>query len=240
MSNKIITVAIDGPSGAGKSTVAKAISKKFNIGYLDTGAMYRTVALFMDRNIPELAGEVNAGAIEEKTVKKIIALLENIGIEVRYDENNVQHMYLGDEDVSGLIRTPLISMEASKVSAIPEVRVYLVDMQRKIGSVNSIVMDGRDIGTHVLKDASVKIFLTASAEERARRRYKELIEKSGSVTFEEVLKDIIDRDYGDSHRASSPLRQAEDAILLDTSDLTLEESVNAAVAIVTEKTGVKL
>ena len=113
-------------------------------------------------------------------------------------------------------------------------------MQRKIGSVNSIVMDGRDIGTHVLKNASVKIFLTASAEERAKRRYKELIEKGGGVTFEEVLKDIIDRDYGDSHRASSPLRQAEDAILLDTSDLTLEESVNAAVAIVTEKTGVKL
>ncbi len=239
MGNKIITVAIDGPSGAGKSTIAKAISKRFNIGYLDTGAMYRTVALYMDRNIPELADEVNAGAVKEATVQKIIGLLENTGIEVRYDGNNVQHMYLGDEDVSGLIRTPLISMEASKVSAIPEVRVYLVDMQRKIGSLNSIVMDGRDIGTHVLKDASVKIYLTASPEERAKRRYKELIEKGSTVSFDEVLKDIIDRDYGDTHRASSPLRQAEDAVLLDTSDLSLEESIDAAVAIVEKKTGVK-
>ena len=239
MSDKIMTVAIDGPSGAGKSTVAKAISKLFKIGYLDTGAMYRTVALFMDRNIPELEREVNAGAIQPATVEKIISLLKNTGIEVRYDENNVQHMFLGDEDVSGKIRTPLISMEASKVSAIPEVRVYLVDMQREIGSRNSIVMDGRDIGTHVLKDATVKIYLTASAEERANRRYKELIEKGSEVSYEEVLKDIIDRDYGDTHRASSPLRQAEDAVLLDTTTLSLDGSISAAVEIVTSKTGVE-
>lgn len=239
MSDKIMTVAIDGPSGAGKSTVAKAISKLFKIGYLDTGAMYRTVALFMDRNIPELEGEVNAGEIQPATVEKIISLLKNTGIEVRYDENNVQHMFLGDEDVSGKIRTPLISMEASKVSAIPEVRVYLVDMQREIGSRNSIVMDGRDIGTHVLKDATVKIYLTASAEERANRRYKELIEKGSEVSYEEVLKNIIDRDYGDTHRASSPLRQAEDAVLLDTTTLSLDGSISAAVEIVTSKTGVE-
>ncbi|MCR5694210.1 MAG: (d)CMP kinase [Clostridia bacterium] len=237
MNDKIITVAIDGPSGAGKSTVAKAISSMFGIGYLDTGAMYRTVALFMDRNIPELAGEVEKGAISPETAEKIVSMLDKTGIEVRYDDANVQHVYLGDEDVSGKIRTPLISMEASKVSAIPEVRVFLVDMQREIGSKNSIVMDGRDIGTHVLTDASVKIFLTASPEERARRRYKELVEKGSDVTYEDVLKDIIVRDYGDSHRAASPLKQAEDAILLDTTELNLEESVAAAMKIVKDKTG---
>lgn len=237
MNGNIITVALDGPSGAGKSTVAKAISKTFGIGYLDTGAMYRTVALYMVRNIPELEGEVEAGGILPETSKKIVSMLEDSGIEVKYDDANVQHVYLGDEDVSGKIRTPLISMAASKVSAIPEVRVFLVDMQRKIGSKNSIVMDGRDIGTHVLPNASVKIFLTASPEERAKRRYKELIEKGTEVDFETVLKDIIDRDYGDAHRAASPLRQAEDAVLLDTTDLDLNRSVAAAIKIVCEKTG---
>ncbi len=239
MSKKILTVAIDGPSGAGKSTVAKAISSQFKIGYLDTGAMYRAVALYMVRSIPEVEKEVEAGGLTAETTAKIVSLLDDTGLEVRYDDSNVQHVYLGEEDVSGLIRTPIISMAASKVSAIPEVRVFLVAMQREIGSKNSIVMDGRDIGTHVLTNASVKIFLTASPEERAKRRYKELLGKGMEADYETVLKDIIDRDYGDSHRAASPLKQAEDAVLLDTSDLGLEESVAAAVGIVTEKTGFK-
>ena len=194
--------------------------------------MYRTAALYMDRRLPTLAAEVAEGAIHEETQKAIVGLLDGADIRVLYDENSVQHMYIGDEDVSGLIRTPVISMEASKVSAIPEVRVFLVDMQRKIGETTSVVMDGRDIGTHVMPGATVKIYLTASAEERARRRYLELIEKNPDTVYEDVLKDIVDRDYGDSHRAVSPLRQAGDAVLLDTTELSLEESIAAAVKIV--------
>ncbi len=233
--DRIFNIAIDGPSGAGKSTVAKALAKKFKIGYLDTGAMYRTVALFMDRKLPQLAGEVEAGTITPETEKMIDALLEECDVRVEYDENSAQHMYIGDEDVSGKIRTPLISMEASKVSAVPSVRVFLVDMQRKIGAKNSIVMDGRDIGTHVLPNATVKIYLTASAEERARRRFLELKEKNTDTDYETVLREIVERDYGDSHRAVSPLRQAEDAIVLDTTDLDLEQSQLAAEKIVLDR-----
>ena len=233
--DRIFNIAIDGPSGAGKSTVAKWLAKKFKIGYLDTGAMYRTVALFMDRKLPQLAGEVEAGAITPETEKMIDNLLSECDVRVEYDENSVQHMLIGDEDVSGKIRTPLISMEASKVSAIASVRVFLVDMQRKIGEKNSIVMDGRDIGTHVLPNATVKIYLTASAEERARRRFLELKEKGTETDYETVLREIIERDYGDSHRAVSPLRQAEDAVVLDTTDLDLEHSQLAAEKIVLEK-----
>ena len=231
MEGKIINIAIDGPSGAGKSTVAKAIAKDLKIGYLDTGAMYRTIALFMDRMVPELEKQVENGKIEEATRQKIVELLEKSNLRVVY-EDGVQKMYIGDEEVNDKIRTPKISMEASKVSAIPEVRVYLVEMQREIGSKNSIIMDGRDIGTHVLPDATVKIYLTASAEERAKRRYLELAEKGQTVDYETVLQDIKDRDYGDMNRAVSPLKQAEDAILLDTSSLTLEESVKAAKKII--------
>ena len=165
----------------------------------------------------------------------IDALLEECDVRVEYDENSAQHMYIGDEDVSGKIRTPLISMEASKVSAVPSVRVFLVDMQRKIGAKNSIVMDGRDIGTHVLPNATVKIYLTASAEERARRRFLELKEKNTDTDYETVLREIVERDYGDSHRAVSPLRQAEDAIVLDTTDLDLEQSQLAAEKIVLDR-----
>ena len=235
--NKMITIAIDGPSGAGKSTVAKALAKEFKIGYLDTGAMYRTAALYMDRKLPQLSAEVAGGGICEATRRAIVDLLGDADIRVVYDENSAQHMYIGDEDVSALIRTPVISMEASKVSAIPEVRVYLVDMQRRIGETMSVVMDGRDIGTHVMPGATVKIYLTASPEERARRRYLELIEKDPDTVYEDVLKDIIARDYGDSHREVSPLRQAGDAVLLDTTELSLEDSIAAAVSIAKEAAG---
>ncbi len=231
MNGKVFTVAIDGPSGAGKSTIAKKVAAKYGIGHLDTGAMYRATALFMDRNIDTLEAEVASGAISEETKAKIIALLDNLDLDVVYDEQG-QHTLVNGEDINGFIRNQKISMEASKVSAIPEVRVFLVEKQRKIGEKQSIIMDGRDIGTHVLPNATVKIYLTASAEERANRRCKELLAAGQNAEYETILKEIIERDNGDMTRAVSPLRQAEDAILLDTTSLDIEESVKAACDIV--------
>ncbi len=234
---KTINVAIDGPSGAGKSTVAKAVAKDLGLGYLDTGAMYRAIALYMDRNLETLEEEVSNGVISEENIAKIRELLGAVDIDVRYDEEGVQHTLVNGEDINGLIRNQKISMEASKVSAIPEVRTYLVAKQRKIGEKISIVMDGRDIGTAVLPNATVKIYLTASAEERASRRYKELVESGQKADYDTVLKEIIERDRGDMTRAVSPLRQADDAVLLDTSKLSIEESIRAAKKIISEKAG---
>lgn len=229
---KIINVAIDGPSGAGKSTIAKALASELGYGYLDTGAMYRAIALFMDRNIETLEKEVANGKIEPETQAKIVELLKDAELDVVYDDAGVQHTMVRGEDINGFIRNQKISMEASKVSAIPEVRVYLVEKQRKIGEKISIVMDGRDIGTAVLPNANVKIFLTATAEERASRRYKELIAAGQEADYDTVLREIKERDYGDMTRAVSPLKQAEDAVLLDTTNLNIEQSIEAAKKII--------
>lgn len=219
-----ISVAIDGPSGAGKSTVARAAAMKLCYVYVDTGAMYRAIGLAVCRK--GVSGEDAAG---------IAAALHGIEIALRY-ENGTQHVLLCGEDVSDAIRTPEIAYYASKVSAVPEVRQFLLDLQRNMAKKSNILMDGRDIGTVILPDAQVKIFLTASAKCRAERRYRELIAKGQDVTLERVLSDIESRDEQDRTRAIAPLRQAEDAVLLDTGNLTLEESIEAVLRIIREKT----
>ena len=208
----LINVAIDGPAGAGKSTVARGAAKELGYIYVDTGALYRTVALAAQRK--NVLGDVNG----------ICDMLPGITVELKFDDEGEQRVYLNGEDVSSLIRTPEISMAASSVSQIPKVREFLLELQRSIARENNVIMDGRDIGTVVLPNADVKIFLFASPECRAERRYKELIEKGQDVKYEDVLKDVNDRDYQDSHRAAAPLRQAEDAVLVDTSELDIEQS----------------
>lgn len=217
----MINVAIDGPAGAGKSTIAKAAAKELGYIYVDTGALYRTIAL----------AAVRAGVIND--TDKIIALLDNLQVELTYIDG-VQSVLLDGEDVSAYIRTPEISMGASKVSAIPKVRAFLLDLQRDIAKKNNVIMDGRDIATVVLPQADVKIFLFASPERRAERRYKELIEKGESVMFEDVLADVNQRDYQDSHREIAPLKPSEDSILLDTSDINLEDSIQAVINTIKE------
>lgn len=215
-----IKVAIDGPVGAGKSTVAKMIAKKMNIIYVDTGAMYRTVGLYAIRK-----------GISTTDVESLKVLINEIDIDVEI-KNGEQLIYLNKEDVTGLIRTPEISMAASNVSAVPEVRAKLVDIQRKLAESKSVIMDGRDIGTVVLPNADTKIFLDASPKARAKRRYDELIAKKQEVTFEEVYNDLMQRDKNDSTRAASPLKKADDAIVLDTTELTLEQVVDEAIKII--------
>ena len=217
----MINVAIDGPAGAGKSTVAKAAAKKLEYIYVDTGALYRTIALNAVRN----------GVIDD--TDKIIKMLDNTKVELKYIDG-VQAVYLNGEDVSAFIRTPEISMGASKVSAIPKVREFLLDLQRDIAKNNNVIMDGRDIATVVLPNADVKIFLFASPECRAKRRYDELIEKGESVMYEDVLADVNQRDYQDSHREIAPLKPSEDSVMCDTSELNLEESINEVIRIVKE------
>ncbi|MBR1752051.1 MAG: (d)CMP kinase [Ruminococcus sp.] len=221
-----INVALDGPSGAGKSTIAKMAAAKLKYVYVDTGAMYRTIAYSVIRD-----------GIDPADSEKVAASLSGIKIELKNE--GTQQVFLNGENVSDLIRTPEISMGASKVSAVPEVRAFLLDLQKDIAKANDIIMDGRDIGTVVLPDAQVKIFLTASAEERANRRFKELQEKGDPSTYEEVLADINQRDYNDTHRDIAPLRQAEDAVLVDSSALTLEETADEIIKVIKEKTGKK-
>ena len=217
---KNINIAIDGPAGAGKSTIAKMVSAKLGYIYVDTGALYRTIALYItENNIPD---------------DKIEESLPDADVSLRFIDGT-QRVFLGDRDVSGLIRTPEISMAASRTSAIPAVRAYLFGTQQKIAAENNVIMDGRDIGTVVLPNADVKIFLTASAEERANRRYKELAEKPDCPSYQEILDDIIKRDYQDMHRETAPLKQAEDAVLVDTTKLTLEESADAIISVINEK-----
>lgn len=218
-----ISVAIDGPSGAGKSTVARAAAAKLGYVYVDTGAMYRAIGLAVCRR--GISGNDTAGIIET---------LPSVELSIRY-ENGMQHILLCGEDVSDAIRTPEIAQYASKVSAVPEVRQFLLETQRDMAKNGNILMDGRDIGTVILPDAPVKIFLTASDEARAQRRYLELQEKGQDVTFDQVLRDIRQRDLQDSTRAIAPLRQAEDAVLLDTSDITLEQSIDAVLRIIRER-----
>lgn len=224
--SKHFSVAIDGPSGAGKSTIAKAAAKRFGFIYVDTGAIYRTAGLAAARAGMPLGAE-----------EGVVELLPGLDIRFGYAQDGSQRMYLNGEDVSGLIRTPEISMRASEVSAMPEVRAYLLDMQRRMAESQSVIMDGRDIGTVVLPGADVKIFLTASAEKRAERRYRELLDKGETVCLEQVLADMIERDRNDSSRSAAPLRKAEDAVEVDTSELTLEESIDMVCGLISERIG---
>ncbi len=219
----MIHIAIDGPAGAGKSTVAKALAKRLNIIYVDTGALYRTVGYHAFAN--KISKDDKAG---------IVGLLKDMNIELKYD-NGTQKVFLNGEDLGDRIRLPEISMYASAVSAIPEVRAFLLDTQRSIAKQNSVVMDGRDIGTVILPNADVKIFLTASPEERARRRYEELLAKGKQVTFEEVCDDMMARDKNDSTRDVAPAVPADDAVILDNTGFTLEESVDAVINIIRSK-----
>ena len=224
---KTISIAIDGPGGAGKSTIAKRLAKELGFYYVDTGAIYRTVAYFLD-----LLG------ISPKDVDGVERYIDELTIELEYDEDGFQHMIMNGMDVSEDIRTPDISMKASFVSAHAVVRDMLLDMQRDVAKKHNVIMDGRDIGTVVLPRAQVKIFLTASAEVRAKRRHLELQAKGKKDTYEQVLKDLKQRDYQDSHREIAPLKQAKDAIAVDTSELDIDGVVAALRAIVLEKCGV--
>jgi cytidylate kinase len=221
---KPISIAIDGPSAAGKSTIARRIASALGFVYVDTGAMYRAIGCY----------GLQKGA-DLKDAAAVAALLPEINLAIRY-ENGEQHIYLNDEDVSEKIRLPEMSMAASDVSAVGEVRAFLLDRQRAFAASQSVVMDGRDIGTVVLPDADVKFFLTASAEERARRRMRDYEQKGQSVDFARLLEETILRDKQDSERAIAPLRQAPDAIKIDSTSLTLEETIDAMLSVVREKT----
>lgn len=223
MSCEIINVAVDGPAGAGKSTVSRAAAKAMGYIYVDTGALYRAVGVNALRN-----------GIDTKDRQAVAESLSDIRVNHVF-ENGEQKVLLNGEDVSAEIRTPDASMAASDVSAVPKVRDFLFDLQRNIASKNNCIMDGRDIGTVVLPNAKVKVFLTASPEERAMRRFRELSEKGSTVKYEEVLEDLIKRDYNDSHREVAPLKQADDAVLLDTTGMTLEQSVESLIKIIKEK-----
>lgn len=226
MSKNIFSVAIDGPSGAGKSTLAKAVAAKLDILYVDTGAIYRTIGCY-----------VKEKGVHPRDNEAVIALLPEIHIEMRYAEDGLQHMILNGKDVTTEIRQNEISQYASDVSAIPEVRTFLLEMQRQFARENSVIMDGRDIGTVVLPDAEVKVFLTAPLAERARRRFVELEQRGTPRPYEDVLREMEQRDYNDSHRAAAPLRQAEDAVLLDTGELNFDESLAALLSIIRKKVG---
>ncbi len=220
----MINIAIDGPSGAGKSTIAKAAAKELGFVYIDTGAMYRAVGLFC----------VRAGIDSSKDIKEVINSLSAIEIDIDYIEG-VQHVFLNGEDVSHLIRTPEISLAASYVAVIREVREKMVEFQRTLAENHNCIMDGRDIGTNVLPSAKVKIFLTADVTARAERRYRELLEKGEKVTFDEVLSDMQFRDKNDSSREYMPLAKASDAILVDTTTFTLDESIAKVINLIKEK-----
>lgn len=216
----MVSIAIDGPAGAGKSTIARAAAQRLSYLYVDTGALYRAIAFFMQEHTLD-----NEAAI--------VAALSDVEVNLKFVDG-LQRVFLCGEDVTEKIRTPQISMMASKISAIPEVREFLLHLQRDLAQKNNVLMDGRDIGTVILPNADVKIFLTASPEARAERRHKELVEKGLQSSYEDVLADIIKRDHDDSTRAVAPLRQAEDAILVDTSDCNLEESIELVLRAVKE------
>ena len=224
---KTYSIAIDGPAGAGKSTIAKRLAKELGFYYVDTGAIYRTVAYFLD-----LLG------ISPKDVDGVERYIDELTVEIEYDEDGLQHMIMNGMDVSDDIRTPEISMKASDVSAHAVVREMLLDMQRDVAKKHNVIMDGRDIGTVVLPRAQVKIFLTASAEVRAQRRFQELQAKGKKDSYEQVLKELQKRDYQDTHREIAPLKKAKDSIVVDTSELDIDGVVAAIRAIVQEKCGV--
>ncbi len=218
------SIAIDGPAGAGKSTLSRMLAKKFGLIYVDTGAMYRTVGLHVLRT--------GADPRDEKAVSE---KLPDIKIEMCYDDSGSQRMLLNGDDVTDDIRLPQVSIYASDVSALPSVRAFLLEMQRTMAKNYNVIMDGRDIGTVVLPGAGLKIFLSAAPEERARRRHQELLEKSADTTYEEVLRDMKYRDENDSSRAASPLKPAEDAVMVDTTGNTLEKSYEVMAALISER-----
>jgi len=223
--NKIVSVAIDGPAGAGKSTMARAVAGDLGYVYVDTGAIYRTVGYY-----------ITMCGIGPKDVDGVTRLLDDVNIVIKYDDMGQQRMILNGMDVTDEIRTPQMSDCASKLSTLKIVRDYLLEVQRDLAASRSVVMDGRDIGTVVLPNADVKIYLTASAEVRAERRYKELVQKGDTKsTIASVLQDIRQRDERDMNRAIAPLKQAKDAVLLDTSDLTIEESICAIKSIIEKR-----
>lgn len=226
--NGFYSIAIDGPSGAGKSSLAKRVSSELGFIYVDTGAIYRTVGLAAYRR-----------GIDRHDEARVCAMLPELKIEMKYNSLGEQRMYLDGEDVSAEIRLPEISICASDVSSLPSVRAFLLEMQRKMARENNVIMDGRDIGTVVLPDAELKIFLTASAEARAQRRLLELEAKGVQSSFEEVLRDIEYRDKQDSERAAAPLKMAEDAIPVDTSDIDFEQSFELLCRIIAEKLGIE-
>ena len=227
---KHINIAIDGPGGAGKSTISKAVAKKLGIIYVDTGALYRTVGYY--------ARENGLSVEDVKVSEKITPLLSGISIEIEYVDGT-QHVILNGEDLGDKIRQPDISMYASAVSSVPNVRAFLLEAQKELARKNSVIMDGRDIGTVILPGADVKIFLTASNEARAMRRYKELLAKGTDVKYEDVLSEMNERDHADSTRAAAPLKAADDAIYFDNSDYDFDGSVEFILKLIEEKTGVK-
>ena len=217
-------VAIDGPAGAGKSSLSKEVAKELSFIYVDTGALYRTIGLAASRK-----------GLKKEDKAEIISMLNDIDVKLSFNDEGTQIVLLNGEDVSSFIRTPEASMFASAVSAIPEVRAFLLDLQRNMAKSDNVIMDGRDIGTVVLPDAKIKIFLTASPEKRAMRRHKENIEKGIDSTYEEVLKDVNQRDYQDSHREIAPLKPAEDSVLVDTSDYDFEGSKELLLKVIKER-----
>lgn len=219
-----IRVAIDGPSGAGKSTLARSVAARLNFLYVDTGAIYRTIGYAVWRK-----------GIDPRDRSAVVAVLPDLEICLTYGTDGLQHMELNGMDVTAEIRLPEISMYASAVSAFPAVRAYLLEMQRAMARKHSVIMDGRDIGTVVLPDAEVKVFLTASSEVRAKRRCLELEQRGTPRPYDEVLSELVERDYNDSHRVVAPLRPAEDAVVLDTSTLDFGESKAALLALIREK-----
>ncbi|MBE7009617.1 MAG: (d)CMP kinase [Ruminococcaceae bacterium] len=224
MDKKHYAVAVDGPSGAGKSTLAKAAAKELGITYVDTGAIYRVIGLAALRR-----------GIEPHDAAAVTAFLPELEIGLKHGNDGLQHMYLDGEDVSDAIRLPEVSMYASAVSALPDVRAFLLEMQRSLARTQSVIMDGRDIGTVVLPDAEVKIFLTADEKVRAQRRCLELEQRGTPKPFDEVLAEIRERDYNDSHRAAAPLRRADGAVLVDTSELDFEQSKALILKTIREK-----
>lgn len=218
-----VAIALDGPAGAGKSSIAKRAAKALDFIYVDTGALYRTIGLAATRK-----------GVEPKPSPEVEKLLSEITVDLTFNDKGDQIVLLDGEDVSGLIRTPEASMMASKISAVPSVRAYLLDLQRNMAKSHNVIMDGRDIGTVVLPDAKVKIFLTASPEARAQRRYKELCEKGMDVKYEDILNDVITRDYNDSHRETAPLKPAEGCVTVDTTELDFEQSVEKIISVIKE------
>ncbi len=217
-------IAIDGPSGAGKSTLAKRLARELGFLYVDTGAIYRTVGLAALRQ-----------GVAPGDEPSVLLLLPALDIATGYGEDSLQHMYLNGEDVTEAIRLHEVSDAASQVSAIPGVRDFLLEMQRRFARENDVIMDGRDIGTVVLPQAPLKIFLTAEPQARARRRYDELLQRGQSADYDQVLRDVMDRDYRDSHRTAAPLKQAEDAVLVDTTQLDFEQSLEALMYLAKER-----
>ena len=218
-----IAIAIDGPAGAGKSSLSKAVAKELSFIYVDTGALYRTIGLSALRK-----------GFDKNDTEQIVEMLNSIDVNLAFNDEGTQIVLLNGEDVSSYIRTPEVSMFASSVSAIPEVRGFLLDLQRGMAKKNNVIMDGRDIGTVVLPQAKIKIFLTASPETRAMRRYKENLEKGINCKYEDVLKDVNDRDFADSHREIAPLKPAKDSIIVDTSEYDFEGSKQLLLKVIKE------